>query len=145
MERAGGIGAWYFASYRGTVAYQGINREPPDLGFRDAIEGLVERARDVPWPSAGDVWDRVTGAGQPLHSDFRAQDEEWDRMAAETHGEISLPGLKRKQDGRSWQPWPDNCAEGRDILRAHGVATLERLGAPEAAPQAGAAASGPGM
>lgn len=137
VEHAGGVGAWYFASFRRTVAYAGSpGRETPDHAFRAAIDGLVERARSMSWPSPGEVWDHVSRDRQALSGDYLADYEVWSRMADEDHGEGAVRWLREKQDGRSWHSWPENCAEGREILRSHGLVTLERLGVPEAAHQA---------
>lgn len=137
VEREGGLGAWYFASFRRTVAYQGSGyREPHDPIFRADIEGLVERARQVEWPSPGEVWDHVSRDGHSLHADYAATSREWRDLAVAAHGEERFTSLQHVQEGRSWHSWPDNCREGWDILRGHGLATLEQLGIPEAAPPA---------
>lgn len=135
VEREGGIGAWYFASFRRTVAYQGSGRfEQPNPIFRADIDGLVERARQVEWPSAEEIWDRVSGDRQPMHADWAAISGEWRDMAVLAHGEESFQALQRVQEGRSWHPWPENCREGWDILREHGISTPASLGIPEAGP-----------
>lgn len=57
VARHGNIVCWYIASFRNTVAYKGINSEPPTPGFKEKIEALYEQAVKLEnLPTAAEVW-----------------------------------------------------------------------------------------
>ena len=122
VERAGGLGAWYFGAFRRTVAYGGERgRVGVDPAFRRAVDDLVARAGEVEWPDPGEIWDAVTGGGRQLPDPgfWRGKREAWDRLGLEIHGADCLATLKGQRDRQGYGfAWPENCPEGRDIVRA---------------------------
>jgi hypothetical protein len=56
VARHGNIGAWYFASYKTTVAWK-------DLEFRTKILEIIERSRKMVWPDPEAVYEAATRKG----------------------------------------------------------------------------------
>ena len=116
VERDGGIGAWYFGKWRRSVAYT------ETFGFKERIEGLVDRAKQIEWPSPAEVWDAVH-AGMALPSrDFNTTcRERWRAEAVARNGEGVLATIK------ATAMWPE-CESGKAIVRACAERSLSDLG-----------------
>lgn len=131
LEKAGGLGPWYFESFRNTTLY----REPSDGGaFRAGVDRLVGRARSLAWPDAGAVWDAVRAGHRLPHDGFWGDKRAvWHDYAAEQWGAARAAELVAARSGQ-WS-WPENGPEGRETVAACAETQLAALGlsAPSAA------------
>ena len=122
VDRAGGLGCWYFANFRKVVAYKS------DPAFRDKVDHAIERAYVMWWPDAGEVWDTVKAGLPKLPEDsfYREAIDRREARALDEFGEAGLQSLKSNKV--SQHSWPENCEEGRDLVARMGEEWLAEAG-----------------
>jgi hypothetical protein len=120
---AGGLGPWYFAEFRRTVGYSSGG------AFAATVDAVTARSATVGWPDAGAVWDAIaSGARFPAEGFWGAALADFERRAVAEFGEAGVARLKASREPGPWHAWPENCHEGRELVRRFAEERLDAMG-----------------